>query len=151
MDSTAPLAEAPPPGFDPVSRRSPFLDLLGGLYVDETDAHAPVYGLRVSSEHTNSRGSLHGGVVATLADVALGYGAIAAHGQVLALITASLTVDFIGTAHPGDWLEARTTLKHMGSRLAFASCEITTNGKPVASCRAAFSVPGASRADNPLS
>ena len=59
----------------------------------------------------------------------------------LALVTASLTIDYTGIAQVGDWLEARTTLKRMGSRLAFAGCEITNDGLPVASCSGVFSVP----------
>ncbi len=120
----------PPTGFHPITRRSGFLDLIGPLYVDDTDPRAPIYGLRVEEQHTNSRGSVHGGVLTTLTDVALGYGTLAAHGETVALLTASLTIDFTGSAAVDDWLEARTTLKRLGSRLAFASCEITTTSDP---------------------
>ncbi len=133
----------PPAGFRPVTRRSGFLDLVGPLHVDDADPRAPVYGLRVTDKHTNSRGGVHGGLLTTLADVALGYGAIAAYGETLALVTASLTVHYTGTARVGDWLEARTTLTRMGSRLAFARCEITTGDRSVASCTGVFSVPPA--------
>lgn len=144
--AAADVSIAPPPGFHPVPRRSGFLDLIGPLYVDDTDPRAPVYGLRVGEQHANSRGGVHGGVLTTLADVALGYGTLAAHGQSLALVTASLTVDYTGSAKVGDWLEARTSLKRMGSRLAFASCEISSNDRPVASCSGVFSVPPAKQA-----
>lgn len=135
--------DEPPPGFTVVSRRSGFMDLVGPLHVDDADPRAPVYGLRVGERHANSRGGVHGGVLTTLADVALGYGAVAAHGEPVALVTASLTVNYTGAARVGDWLEARTTLTRMGSRLAFASCEIATDGRPVASCTGVFSVPPA--------
>jgi len=134
---------AAPAGFRPVPRRSGFLDLIGPLHVDDADPRAPVYGLRVEDKHTNSRGGVHGGALTTLADVALGYGAIAAYGESLALVTASLTVHYTGAAHVGDWLEARTTLTRMGARLAFARCEITTGDRSVASCTGVFSVPPA--------
>ncbi|MEU4377132.1 PaaI family thioesterase [Pseudonocardia alni] len=143
-----PDAAPPPVGFRPVARRSGFLDLIGPLHVDETDPRAPVYGLRVGEQHTNSRGGVHGGVLSTLTDVALGYGTLAAHGATLALVTASLTIDFTGTANVGDWLEARTTLKRIGSRLAFASCEITSNGRTVASSSGVFSVPPAGQPEH---
>jgi uncharacterized protein (TIGR00369 family) len=136
----APAGDAPP-GFAPMPRRSGFLDLVGPLHVDESDPRAPVYGLRVGQQHTNSHGGVHGGVLTTLADVALGYGTLAAHGEVLALVTASLTINYTGSATVGDWLEVRTSLKRLGSRLAFASCEITTDHRPVASCSGVFSVP----------
>jgi uncharacterized protein (TIGR00369 family) len=89
----------------------------------------------------NSRGRVHGGVLTTLADSALGYGVLAAHGQDRAILTASLTIDYTGTAGEGDWIEARTSLKRMGSRLAFAGCEITCEGRPVSSCSGVISVP----------
>ncbi|WP_232661999.1 PaaI family thioesterase [Pseudonocardia sp. TRM90224] len=140
-------ATPPPAGFRPVERRSGFLDLIGPLYVDDADPRSPVYGLRIGEKHTNSRGGVHGGVLTTLADVALGYGALAAHGKALSLLTASLTVDYTGSAAVGDWIEARTTLKRMGSRLAFAGCEITNDTRPVASCSGVFSVPPVRPAD----
>ena len=133
--------EPPPPGFRPVDRRSGFMDLVGPLHVDDTDPRAPVYGLRAADKHLNSRGTVHGGVVTTVADVALGYGAVAAYGESLALVTASLTVHYTGSARVGDWLEARTTLTRVGSRLAFARCEITTGERSVASCTGVFSLP----------
>jgi uncharacterized protein (TIGR00369 family) len=114
--------------------------MIGPLYVDDTDPRAPVYGLRIGPKHTNSRGRVHGGVLATLADSALGYGAMAAHGQAIEIVTASLNLNYTGTARVGDWLEARTTLNRVGSQLAFAICEITNAGRPVASCSGVFSV-----------
>jgi len=133
-DNTASKSAEPPPGFQVVSRRSGFMDLVGPLHIEDSDPRAPVYGLRVEERHANSRGGVHGGVLTTLADVALGYGAIAAHGETVGLVTASLTVNYTGAAQVGDWLEARTTLTRMGSRSAFTSCEITSDGRPVASC-----------------
>ncbi|MEJ7742862.1 MAG: hypothetical protein WKF73_10105 [Nocardioidaceae bacterium] len=44
-----------PEGFTRVQRRSPFLDLVGELYLH--DADAPVYGLRIQPEHANNRGA----------------------------------------------------------------------------------------------
>lgn len=138
---------APPSSFRPVPRRSGFLDLVGPLHIDDTAPEAPVYGLRISEQHTNSRGTAHGGVLTTLADVALGYGSLAAHGEFLALVTASLTINYTGTAMVGDWLEARTTLKRLGSRLASASCDLTVAERPVASATAVFSVPPKDRSN----
>ena len=70
----------PPAGFVPVSRRSPFLDLVGPLWVRAgSDDEPPVYGIRVRAEHANARGTPHGGVLMTVADVVLGH--TAAFGQ----------------------------------------------------------------------
>jgi uncharacterized protein (TIGR00369 family) len=131
----------PPAGFRPSGRHSGFLDLIGPLYIDDTDPRAPVFGLRLDERHMNSRGRVHGGVLTTLADSALGYGVLAADGQDRAILTASLTINYTGSAADGHWIEVRTSLKRMGSRLAFAGCEITCEGRPVASCSGVFSVP----------
>jgi acyl-coenzyme A thioesterase PaaI-like protein len=88
---------------------------------------------------------VHGGVMATLADIALGYGISYASDPPLSLVTASLTLDFAGSARQGDWLEARVDLQKTGTRLAFANCYIWVAGQRVVRASASFavmSVPG---------
>jgi acyl-coenzyme A thioesterase 13 len=110
-----------PPDFRPLFRTSPVLDLIGPLYCrgEGTDL---VLGLRAERKHCNARGTVHGGILATLADVALGYTMAFASTSPPSLVTASLTLDFVGTAKAGDWLEASVDVLKHGSRLAFASC-----------------------------
>jgi len=61
-----------PREFRPLFRTSPVLDLIGPLYCRGEGADL-VIGLRVEAKHCNARGTVHGGILATLADVALGY------------------------------------------------------------------------------
>ena len=61
-----------PPGFAPLFRTSPLLETLGPFYGKGSGADL-VVGLRVAEKHTNSRGTVHGGVLATIGDIALGY------------------------------------------------------------------------------
>lgn len=61
-----------PAGFGPLFRTSPLLDTLGPFYGKGSGSDLTV-GLRVAEKHTNSRGTVHGGVLATLGDIALGY------------------------------------------------------------------------------
>ncbi len=131
----------PPEGFARVERRSPFLDLLGELYVRDEDGR-PVYGLRVRPEHANNRGGLHGGVLTTLADLVLGYTTAFASDPPLALTTASLTVDFVGGAAVGDWLEGRAEIVRVGRALAFATCDLTVGERRVARGSGVFAVSG---------
>lgn len=133
----------PPQGFAPVARRSPFLDLVGPLYADDADPRSPVYGLRIEQRHANSRGGVHGGVLMTVADLVLGYGTVAASGAAVPMVTASLTIDFTGSARVGDWLEGRATLERMGGRLAYATCRLTVGERAVAHASGVFGLPEA--------
>ena len=60
-----------PEGFRRIERLSPFNALVGPLY-ERRDGEKVSIGLAIEAKHTNSRGVCHGGVLATLADLALG-------------------------------------------------------------------------------
>src|SRR6267142_1516311 len=91
-----------PPEFRPLFRRSPVLELIGPLYC-RGEGDDLIIGLRVEAKHCNARGTVHGGILATLADVALGYTMAFSSTPPANLITANLTLDFAGTAKIGDW------------------------------------------------
>ena len=61
-----------PRDFKPLFRTSPVLDLIGPLFC-RGEGPDLVIGLRAEGKHCNARGTVHGGILATLADVALGY------------------------------------------------------------------------------
>ena len=65
-------AIAVPEGFEPHFRRSPLTDPWEPLYSKRND-QAVVIGLRLAKPHTNGRGLIHGGLIAALADNAMGY------------------------------------------------------------------------------
>ncbi|MBA3771423.1 MAG: PaaI family thioesterase [Ramlibacter sp.] len=135
-------AGAPPPGFEPLFRTSPFLDATGPFFYKPLEQGFTV-GLRVLERHTNASGSLHGGLVATLADVSLGYVTATSQTPALRMLTTSLGIDFVGTAKIGDWVESHVSIVKVGSRLAFANTMITSNDAPIASARVVFIVVGA--------
>ena len=96
-------------------------------------------GLRLAHAHTNSRGLAHGGLISSLADNAMG----ASCGHVLGgtrLLTASLTVDFIGSAKIGQWLQVEPDVIKAGRTLCFAQSLITADGIVCARASATFSV-----------
>ena len=62
---------APPEGFQPHFRKSPLTDPWEPLY-SKVLPDRVVIGLYVREPHTNSRGMLHGGLIAALADNAMG-------------------------------------------------------------------------------
>lgn len=130
-----------PRGFRPLFRTSPVLDLIGPLYCRGEGVDL-VIGLRVEAKHCNARGTAHGGILATLADVALGYAMAFASKPPANLVTANLTLDFAGTAKVGDWLEAYVDVQKQGSRLSFANCYITVNEQRIVRASAVFLVAG---------
>jgi len=108
-----------PQGFRAIARLSPFNALVGPLYERRHGDEVSI-GVRIEEKHTNSRGICHGGVLATLADLALGYAMLAKTGG-KAFVTAHLAVDYAGAARVGDWIESAVEIQRMGKRLAFAN------------------------------
>jgi acyl-coenzyme A thioesterase 13 len=128
-----------PEGFGPLFRTSPLLDALGPFYGKGTGADL-VIGLRAEDKHTNSRGAVHGGVLATIGDIALGYTMAFSSDPPRRATTASLTIDYIGSAKAGDWIEARVDKYKIGKTLAFANAYLTVNDTQVARVSAVFAV-----------
>ena len=128
-----------PPGFAPIFRTSPFLETIGPLYSAGSGAQL-VVGLRVQEKHTNARGTLHGGVLASIADIALGYGLATSTHPPTSMVTANLSVDFAGSAQIGDWIETALDIQKIGSRMAFANVYFTLRGERIARASGVFLV-----------
>jgi acyl-coenzyme A thioesterase 13 len=129
-----------PAGFIPLPRSSPLLDLLGPIYCRGSGLQL-VIGLRADSRHANGRGTVHGGVLATLADVAMGYAMAFASEPPLPLITASMTLDYLGAVQVGDWLEVQLEHSKRGRQMAFANACLQVGERVVARASAVFAVP----------
>lgn len=129
--------KAVPEGFKLVPRLSPFNALVGPLYERRVGQTVSI-GILIEAKHTNSRGICHGGVLATLADVALGYAMLALRGERSGFVTAHLAVDYAGSAKVGDWIESDVEIQRVGTRLAFANCYLVANGKRIVRASAIF-------------
>ena len=130
---------AVPEGFEPLFRSSPFLELLGPLYNKQTDK-ALVIGFFAAEKHCNARGVVHGGVLSSLADVALGYSAVLSQDDPKPLVTANLSVDYAGAAKQGDWIEIETDVQKVGRKMAFANGYFRVGSRRIARASAVFSV-----------
>jgi acyl-coenzyme A thioesterase 13 len=130
-----------PEGFAPIFRSSPFLETIGPLYSKGMGADL-VIGWRVQPKHTNARGTLHGGVLASVADVALGYSLATSGEKRASMVTASLTIDFAGSAAVGDWIETSVDIQKRGSRLAFANAYFRARDERIARASGVFLVIG---------
>lgn len=130
-----------PEGWAKIERLSPFNALVGPLY-ERRDGDLVSIGLAIEAKHTNSRGVCHGGVLATLADLSLGYAMLAKSGDKGSFVTAHLAVDYAGAARAGDWVESKVEIQRVGTRLAFANCYLISNEKPIVRASAIFARDG---------
>ena len=134
----------PPEGFAPHYRKSPLTDpwepLFSRVLVDRV-----IIGLHVREPHMNSRGMLHGGLIAALADNAMGLTCV----QVMTrdgrkpaggLVTVSMATDFIGAAKLGQWIAFDTQYVKTGKTLCFAQAFVTADGEVIARADARFKV-----------
>ena len=129
----------PPEGFLPHFRKSPVTDPWEPLFSRQTDTIVQI-GLRLREAHCNSRGFLHGGVIAALSDNAMGLSCGKSLPSADGLVTISLNVDYAGTARTGQWLQIEPRVLRTGRSMAFADAVITADGQIVARASATFRV-----------
>ena len=67
-----------------------------------------VLGVRAADPHCNSRGFVHGGLISSIADAAMGLSCARRLGDAASLVTVNLSVDFLGSAYTSQWLEFDT-------------------------------------------
>ena len=131
-----------PAGFTKVERNrpNPFNELVGPFYIRREGDDVSL-GIRIEERHTNSRGICHGGFLATMADLALGYACATVGGQT-SFVTINLSLDFAGSAVPGDWVASKVEVQKAGSRIAFANCYLMANGVRLVRASAVFAMAG---------
>ena len=111
-----------PEGFERHDRKSPVTNPWEPLY-RRFSGDTVILGLRAGAAHTNSRGFVHGGLISTLADNAMGLSCARRLGDLASLVTVNLTVDFLGSALTGQWLEFDTVFVKPGGTVR-VSCII---------------------------
>ena len=127
-----------PAGFREIEGLSPFNALVGPLYARRGKGKELSIGVRIERKHTNSRGVCHGGVLATLADLSLGYAMHAKAPGEAGFVTAHLAVDYAGPARVGDWIESQVEIQRMGTRLAFANGYLVAGARRIVRASAIF-------------
>ncbi len=137
------MTDVIPEGFVPFTRESPLLDPWRPLFCREADDRV-VIGLTIRESHCNSRGTAHGGLLAALADQAMGMSSgvklRAAGLKVVNLWTTSMTVDYLGVPKIGQWLEFDTVFSQGGRTICHAEADIRADGETVARARGSFRV-----------
>lgn len=128
-----------PEGFTRNTRPSPVTDAWEPLY-ERTTPDAVILGLWLREAHTNRRGLIHGGVIAALADKAMGHSCGRKMGGLYSLVTVSLSLDYISTARIGQWLTIESDVIRTGKTLCFAQCLVKADGNVIARGNASFRV-----------
>jgi uncharacterized protein (TIGR00369 family) len=128
-----------PSGFEPHFRKSPFTDPWEPLYSKRTDK-AVIIGLRLAKPHTNARGLIHGGLIAALADNAMGYSCAHVMDGASSLVTIALAVDYVGTAPVGQWLTVEPDVIRTGSTICFVQSLVRADDVVIARANATFRV-----------
>lgn len=128
-------------GFFPLFGSSSFADLIGPLFYKKYPDGMTI-GLRVCERHLNSRGTVHGGLLSAVADIALGYNAAGLPTRLTPLVTAGQTIAITGFAREGDWLEFHVDVHKRGKQLVFATCFATSNDVSILRASGIYSIVG---------
>lgn len=133
-DSQAPVD--PPEGFVRHARRSPATAAWEPIWARPAEQGLQL-AVRIREVHCNSRGFLHGGVIATLADNAMGL-SVGGMGPFTSAVTVNLNIDYVHGARLGQWLQVEPKVVKVGSKLAFVEGHVTADGQVIARCNATF-------------
>lgn len=127
-----------PEGFEPIEA-SPFSEQIGPLYISRRES-VPVLGLLVDGHHLNRAGRVHGGLLATIADIALSRAAWDHVPDGATIATADLHIAYLGNVNPGAWVEAWPSIDRVGRAVIHASCLVESDGEPLAKVLATVAV-----------
>ena len=108
-----------------------------GLSVEPEGDGAGCVVVEAGEDHLNDHGTVHGGVLATMIDAAMGTAVASTGGQ--SPVTVSLTVTYLEPGRRGR-LEARAQVRKRGKRLMVVEAEVVQDGDVVADALATFSV-----------
>lgn len=101
-DVAAPAQFEIPEGYSALDWRRGFVRQIGPLYRRAVNG-AFTMGFRVEDHHTNGMKNAHGGMLMSFADMAWGH--IVSVETSSYWVTVRLTLDFLSSAHLGDWVE----------------------------------------------
>src|SRR5687768_943298 len=96
---------APPEGYERMPTSGPFPQFPGPMYAKPAQRAFSV-GRRGEGNHRNRGQMMHGGRVRTWADSAGRWAARPARQRLAKMLTTGLSVNLMGNAEPGAWVEA---------------------------------------------
>ena len=122
-----------PEGSEPASTGG-FNLYIGPLYrlPDEEDGAVTRFAFIAAEKHMNAAGTVHGGMLMTFCDQVLGL-TVRANAGTHAVVTVSLTCQFVTAARPGNWIEGWAEIVHRAGRLIFIRGTLMSEGVPIMS------------------
>ena len=96
-------------------------------------------GLDAGEEHLNPAGAVHGGVLATLVDTAMGMAVRSTTGEDDVPATSQLTVTYLTAGKPGR-LVATADVRKQGEHLIVCDADVEQDGKTLVHAVATFAV-----------
>jgi uncharacterized protein (TIGR00369 family) len=110
-----------------------------GARLQDSDDGAATLAFEVRDEHLNPAGTLHGGVVATLVDTAMGQAVRTTTGDGEVPATSQLTVTYLRPGTTGR-LEVRGRVRTRGAHLTVCEADVEQEGRAVAHAVATFAI-----------
>ena len=126
-----------PEGYAPVTG-GPFMRMCGAFYLHEAK---PVMAMPITADHLNSLGIVHGGMLATIIDTAMGV-VIGREIGAVSTPTISLSIDYLGAVREGDFVEGHVDVHKLGARICNASCLLKVGQRLVARASGVFIMGG---------
>jgi uncharacterized protein (TIGR00369 family) len=123
-----------------VSDSFAYADMLGmrlGADAESPDGRDSIVRLEAGDQHLNIAGTVHGGVIASMIDTAMGRAVRSVTEETTA--TSQLTVTFLDPAKPGP-LVATARVTKQGSMLTIVEAEVEQDDKPIAHALATFAL-----------
>ena len=110
-----------------------------GARVEAADDGSARITFEVTDEHLNPAGTLHGGVLATLVDTAMGMAVRTTTDEGEVPATSQLTVTYLRPGKPGS-LEVTARLRTRGEHLTVCEADVEQEGKALAHAVATFAL-----------
>jgi acyl-coenzyme A thioesterase PaaI-like protein len=125
----------PEAGWHDTPKTCAFADLIGPVQRRRDGDHW-VYGLRVTQLHTNSIGTMHGGLVTAFLDEVTGEIVNALGNR--KHVTLQFITTFLSTAQVGDFLECACEIVCTTRSMTFVQARLNVAGAPIATATAIF-------------
>src|SRR5919202_5527023 len=110
-----------------------------GARSEQTGEGRAVVRFEVTDEHLNPAGTLHGGVLATLVDTAMGQAVRSRTGEDDVPATSQLTVTYLRPGKPGH-LQVTAELRMQGEHLTVCEADVEQDGRALVHAVATFAV-----------
>lgn len=129
-----------PSGFTEIKLADPFEVHVGPAY-QAGDQGRRRFAFRVDGRHVNRRGVLHGGMMLTFADLALG-AAASDWSEGIPTVTLGMQTQFLKPAQSGDFVEVSPRLMRRTRALLFISGDFTVDDETVFSAASVWKLLG---------